>query len=1437
MAKENVTSNKHSATGRIKNRLHIHTVFFILLVLLLSTFYLYYEWQFYNGNAASEAIKLAQSVEALMHPEHILGLSGSDADLQTPEYDMAKTSLMRLTRANSAIQSAYILGEFDGNTVYLLDSELPGAPDYSPPGQSYGDAAKTRWKSILSGESVITSQTTDKSGSVISVFVPMRESGGGRVIAVLGFDYSAAGWRAAIWKNMLPDIVIVVCVLLICLSLLRILLQHFRFKELNRRLTHNEALYRSVFEQTPVGIAIVNDKTFVLQAAYGQVAMNCAFETILGRSKQELAGLNWPDITHPDDLAADLEKFDQFKAGKINGYTMEKRFIRPDGTSVWTKMKVGRLMDIEKDYPMHLCLLEDISESKAISDTLRESERSKTVLIANLPGMAYRCDYDPDWTMRFISEGCYDLTGYRPESLIDNKELSYNEVISPEYRKGLWERWSISFDERLPFKCEYEITTADGKRKWVLEMGQGVFDQDGNVVALEGIILDISDRKQMENQLRYYNEHDSLTGLYRRNYLVARLEKGAATQRRALVGINLSTIQSLNVTYGFQYTQNLTKRIAGLLEEECNENRVLFKIYEAQFAYLITNYNDPRELMEFCRAIAGKLEAELTLERIGGGIGVLEIPEDSQPDADEIIKKLMVISERAIGPGSYNYNIGIYFNDKEIEAQISREEEIRRVLTRIAESDGYGELYLQYQPIYDLKSGKITEFEALARMKTEKLGFVLPLEFIHIAEKTKLIVPVGYKIIRLALGFLKRLKESGYDDINISVNISAIQLLKPDFPVNLLRIIDEMQVDPANIGIELTESIFASDFDEINRIISELRAQKIQIAIDDFGTGYSTLARERELYVDCLKIDKSFIDKLKTENPQNTMTADIISIAHKMGHCVIAEGVECRGQIKYLYKYGCEKIQGYLISRPQSEDKAIELLGREFDISDVCGTYCSGGEYMPQQGAELPGWAVNQIRSILDSTAEAIYGIDLEGNCTFCNKSCIRLLGYESAGDLLGRNMHQLIHHSYPDGTPMDLRECRIFQSINEGRGYDVDEEVFWRADGTPIEVEYHSYPQISKGITVGGVITFLDISERKKRDEWIKYLSLRDTLTALNNRNSFEKALQEMDTVKNLPLSVIFADINGLKMTNDIFGHNSGDRLLRKAAEILKESCREEDFIARVGGDEFVIIMPNTDAAGAEAVIKRIRRGFEHAQVEAIKCSTSIGFDTKTTPAQSIEITLSNAENAMYRDKTINRQSVSREIINTIIETLHTKKPDERDHSIAVSELCGLIGAALNLPKNEIAKLKRAGYLHDIGKIVIDDDILKKSPLTNEEEEKMRPHVVTGYRILNLFDDTLDLTEAVYAHHERWDGTGYPLGLRGEQIPLISRIIAIAECFDRWAKLDGYSDEAKKSAIKIIMLQSGHRFDPHIAEIVYNIVNEDIAQKGSKNGSEMALT
>ena len=167
-----------------------------------------------------------------------------------------------------------------------------------------------------------------------------------------------------------------------------------------------------------------------------------------------------------------------------------------------------------------------------------------------------------------------------------------------------------------------------------------------------------------------------------------------------------------------------------------------------------------------------------------------------------------------------------------------------------------------YQPILDLKSNKIQAFEALARLKSEKFGLISPMEFIPIAEKTKLIIPLGQKIIMEALQFLQKLQMNGYATINISINVSAIELLQEDFVDNLLKIISEKQVAPERIGLELTESIFSSDYEEINNILGRLRKMGIHISIDDFGTGYSSLARESELSIDCLKIDKYFIDKL-----------------------------------------------------------------------------------------------------------------------------------------------------------------------------------------------------------------------------------------------------------------------------------------------------------------------------------------------------------------------------------------------------------------------------------------------------------------------------------------------------------------------------------------------------------------------------------------------
>ena len=464
----------------------------------------------------------------------------------------------------------------------------------------------------------------------------------------------------------------------------------------------------------------------------------------------------------------------------------------------------------------------------------------------------------------------------------------------------------------------------------------------------------------------------------------------------------------------------------------------------------------------------------------------------------------------------------------------------------------------------------------------------------------------------------------------------------------------------------------------------------------------------------------------------------------------------------------------------------------------------------------------DQLRLILDSTAEGIYGMDTNGICTFCNASALKILGYnhQDQDQVVGKNMHLLIHHSYKDGTPMPLDQCKILQAFEVRKGTHVDDEVFWRADGTSFDVDYYSYPQYKNGEIIGAVVTFRDNTERKKTEEHIRYLSYHDSLTGLYNRMYFEEEIKKLDTKNNLPISIIFGDVNGLKLTNDIFGHTAGDVLLKKTAEIMIKVCREEDIVARVGGDEFSIILPNTGANKAAEIVAKIKSELSKEHIVAIKGSISMGYDTKLTPDQNIVRTMENAENGMYKDKMLNRKNVNSEMVQTIIETLHNKIPQEKQHSLNVSEICQNIGIALEMPENEVRKLKEAGYLHDIGKIVLDESIINNEGAKTEKEKlEIQQHPVVGYRILNLFDETLDLAEGILNHHENWDGTGFPKGLKGEEIPKIARIIKVAENYDAMTNSSEQDSMSKEEALQEIKSKSSIKFDPQIAEIFISIM------------------
>lgn len=459
------------------------------------------------------------------------------------------------------------------------------------------------------------------------------------------------------------------------------------------------------------------------------------------------------------------------------------------------------------------------------------------------------------------------------------------------------------------------------------------------------------------------------------------------------------------------------------------------------------------------------------------------------------------------------------------------------------------------------------------------------------------------------------------------------------------------------------------------------------------------------------------------------------------------------------------------------------------------------------------------LELLLDSTAEGIYGLDTEGNCTFCNASCVRMLGYKNKNELIGKNMHLQIHHSHKDGSPMPIEECKIFQAFMTGKGTHVEDEVLWRMDGTSFEVEYFSYPQYKEGEVVGAVVTFWDITKRKKAERKIKYLSFHDPLTGLYNRRFFEKELKRLDTVSNYPLAIIVGDINGLKLTNDVFGHSAGDLLLRKATETFRKFCRADDIIARTGGDEFVILLPKTTEKQAEKVALRIKTEFAKKQVIAVKGSISMGCAAKVQTDQDILTIYKSAEDRMYRDKTLNRGQINTGLVKTIIETLHKENPGEEKHSKNVAKICCSIGKAMGLSDEEVRRVTEAGFYHDIGKIVLNENLRnKEKALTNIENKEIQQHPVVGYRILHSFSHTFDLAEAVLAHHERWDGSGYPKGLKGEEIPKTARIIAVAESYD--ALMRGKETANKEEAVQRIKGQAGSKFDPDVVKAFVKIVN-----------------
>jgi diguanylate cyclase (GGDEF)-like protein/PAS domain S-box-containing protein len=455
------------------------------------------------------------------------------------------------------------------------------------------------------------------------------------------------------------------------------------------------------------------------------------------------------------------------------------------------------------------------------------------------------------------------------------------------------------------------------------------------------------------------------------------------------------------------------------------------------------------------------------------------------------------------------------------------------------------------------------------------------------------------------------------------------------------------------------------------------------------------------------------------------------------------------------------------------------------------------------------------LETTLISVGNGVISTNNQGNIVFLNRVAEFLTGWTQEA-AMGKSIEEIFN--IVNEFTRKKSENIVKKVLESGKILELaNHTILISKDGIERPIEDSAAPIVQEnGEIVGVVLVFRDVSGKKQKLKEIEFLSYRDQLTGLYNRRFYEEELKRLDTERNLPMTIIMGDVNGLKLINDSFGHVMGDELLKKVAEVIKKGCRADDIIARLGGDEFVIILPKTDAFETEQIIKRIKDLSLKEKVGNIDISISFGHETKNNEEEKIQEVFKKAEDHMYKKKLFESPSIRGKTIGAIISTLHEKSKREEQHTHRVSALCKSMGEALGLPEYEIEELKSVGLLHDIGKIAIDENVLNKlGKLTDDEWKEIKRHPEIGYRILNTVNEMSDMANYLLYHHERWDGKGYPKGLKGEEIPFVSRIITIADAYDAMTSERNYrSALPNEVALEELQKNAGIQFDPKLVSV-----------------------
>jgi diguanylate cyclase (GGDEF)-like protein len=468
------------------------------------------------------------------------------------------------------------------------------------------------------------------------------------------------------------------------------------------------------------------------------------------------------------------------------------------------------------------------------------------------------------------------------------------------------------------FRYECKLVMKSGQYRWVLIKGKAIWDNN-KPIRMIGHMVDITEQKRLGERANYLTYYDPLTGLanralfeYKLCSTIARLKFEKCTDKAAVIYLNIDNFSTFNEARGHVFGDRLLKRIASILAMTFSDDCILSRFGGDEFAALIPNVVSIGQIHNVAEKLMSLFNDELIINDfpvlVSVSMGIALYPEDGK-DEQILIKNAHTAMRFSKHLGKDNYQLYHVRMNEKVVRKLQMEMKLREAIKN-------NEFTVFYQPQVNIENGKIESMEALIRWVHPTEGMIPPVEFISIAEERDLIIPIGEFVLRTACKQNKLWQEKGHPCKRVAVNISAKQLKDKNFVYTIKKVLEETCLDAKWLEVEITESLIMENLELAIDILSELRELGVYIALDDFGTGYSSLNYLTRLPIDTLKIDKSFIDKIHTGFNEQAITRAIIGLAHNIKLDIVAEGVEIKEQLLFLREYECDKVQGYLFSKP-----------------------------------------------------------------------------------------------------------------------------------------------------------------------------------------------------------------------------------------------------------------------------------------------------------------------------------------------------------------------------------------------------------------------------------------------------------------------------------------------------------------------------------------